>query len=118
MDDSDAPEKAVRLLEWMESKAVWWNRNLMRFRDARGLDSAGVGLWAQNQQPVSDGDHLCTIPKSALLSVRNTSIADVLEAEKLSGGLGLSFAVMFERALPASPWCAPPAPPSADCAQQ
>ena len=88
----------------MDRRGVWWNSSLMQFRDSR---ESGIGLWAQ--QPVSDGDHLCQLPKAALLSVRNTSIVDVLEAEELSGGLGLSFAVMFERALSDSPWCAHPA---------
>ena len=95
------PEKAMQLIEWMATKGAWWNSNFMQFRHSR---ESGIGLWAQ--QPVSDGDRLCQLPKAALLSVCNTNIADVLEAEELSGGLGLSFAVMFERALPESPWCA------------
>lgn len=100
------PDKASLLIEWMQKRSIWWNQELMLFAEATSSDdSAGIGLWAK--KAVRDGDHLCTIPKIALLSVRNTDIADLLESERLGGGLALTFAVCFERARgKESPWCA------------
>eukprot|EP00892_Ulva_mutabilis_P009447 jgi/Ulvmu1/6875/UM031_0080.1 len=84
--------------KWMSDAGIWWNTDLLRFTEAgpADADSAGFGLWAGKD--IDDDAHLCTIPKSALLSTRNTEIADLLEAEQLSGGLGLTFACAYERA--------------------
>lgn len=92
--------------DWLKCAGIWWDTELLRFREAKpsDTDSAGIGLWAA--KAIKYDDHLCTIPKSALLSTRNTAIADLLEAEELGGGLGLVFACMFEHArTTSSPWC-------------
>lgn len=92
--------------KWMKDAGVWWNTQMLRFAEAgpADVDSAGFGLWAGEH--VDDNAHLCTIPKKALLSTRNTEIADLLEAAELSGGLGLAFACMYERARAIkSRWC-------------
>lgn len=92
--------------KWMKDAGIWWNTELLRFAEAKpsDVDSAGFGLWAAKD--IQDNDHLCTIPKSSLLSIRNTAIADLLAEEELSGGLALVFACMFERARStSSPWC-------------
>lgn len=100
------PETALGLIEWMDAKSIWWNKDLMRFGDGSGLeDSGGTGLWAREH--VLADEQLCRIPKNALLSIRNTSIADLFEEAEVAGGLGLILAVMFERAQASSPWCAP-----------
>ena len=84
--------------KWMKETGIWYNTELLRFAEAgpADVDSAGFGLWANKD--IEENAHLCTIPKNALLSTRNTEIADLLEAEEISGGLGLSFACMYERA--------------------
>ena len=38
-----------------------------------------------------------SIPKESILSTKTTACAEMLEAEKLGGGLGLTVAVMYER---------------------
>jgi hypothetical protein len=94
-----------QLEEWMTGNGLKWESSAIKFVSADVLDSAGIAVSAITD--VSEGTHLCTIPKSAILSVRNTGIADVLELERLGGGLGLISAVMFERSRgSASPWCA------------
>jgi hypothetical protein len=102
------PDNVLLLQSWLQSNHVWWNQELMRFAEATNSDdSAGIGLWAIKS--VCDGDHLCSIPKAALLSIRTTEISDVLELEQLGGGLALSFTVCFERARGQdSQWCDPP----------
>lgn len=107
---SENKTKLAFMEEWMEGAGIWWDTDLLCFRQAKPSDpdSAGFGLWAA--KGIKEDDHLCTIPKSALLSTRNTAIADLLEAEELGGGLGLVFACMFEHARSTiSPWCEPTA---------
>jgi hypothetical protein len=45
---------------------------------------------------VPEGRTLAAIPRSAVLSVANSGLADVLKAERLGGGLALVAAVMYE----------------------
>ena len=42
---------------------------------------------------------LRSIPKSAILSCKTTACSEMLEAERLGGGLGLTVAIMYERAI-------------------
>ena len=48
---------------------------------------------------IAEGDTLCEVPKSAVLSMRNSAIADLIEQEQLGGGLGLILAVMYEASI-------------------
>ncbi|KAL0040401.1 hypothetical protein WJX77_006166 [Trebouxia sp. C0004] len=45
---------------------------------------------------VPEYDTLCEIPKEAVLSVRNSAIANLIEEEQLGGGLGLILSIMYE----------------------
>ncbi|CAL5222086.1 g4393 [Coccomyxa viridis] len=63
----------------------------------------GLGVFAV--RTVHEGDSLCTIPKTAVLSVKTSGIADLLEENKIRGGLGLIIAILYEMSLhTASPW--------------
>jgi hypothetical protein len=56
-------------------------------------------------QGINEGAVLVTIPKTAVLSVKNTSLAPFLEENRIGGGLGLVLACMHELALGTkSPW--------------
>ena len=55
-----------------------------------------MGLAVVARRGIKEGETLCRIPKSALLSIRNTGAADIIEEERLGGGLGLVFAVLYE----------------------
>jgi SET domain-containing protein 6 len=59
----------------------------------------GLALGVVATEDISEGRQLCLIPKSACLSIRTTSIADVLERERLGDGMGLVIAVAHEAAL-------------------
>ena len=47
---------------------------------------------------VPEGQTVAAIPRSTVLSVANSGLADVLAAERLGGGLALVAAVMYEAA--------------------
>lgn len=65
----------------------------------------GLGLGIIALKDIEEGRELCSIPKSACISIRTSGIADVLEQESLGGGLGLIVAVLYEMSLgKASPW--------------
>jgi len=67
-----------------------------------GIDG-GLGVFAAKN--ANKGDLLCVIPKAAVLSVKTSGIADMLEENKIRGGLGLIIAILYQMSLhSASPW--------------
>lgn len=67
-----------------------WGCNLLMI----GCSGAAWGITAASD--LSEGDLLCTIPKTAILSPKTTAIADLLRKERIGGGLALIAAVMYE----------------------
>ncbi|KAI9339216.1 hypothetical protein DFJ73DRAFT_779389 [Zopfochytrium polystomum] len=65
--------------------------------------SYAFSITAKDEVPV--GRALVTIPKTAVLSIKTTCVADLIEAAELGGSLGLAVAVMCEiERGPSSPW--------------
>lgn len=91
---------ARKLRTWLRESGIEWESSLLAVQ-ARGA-GCGFGVWAL--QDVSEGTVLCRIPKCAILSRRTTRIADILESEKIAGGLGLTIASMYEATCTTSPW--------------
>ncbi|KAG1672800.1 hypothetical protein FOA52_002788 [Chlamydomonas sp. UWO 241] len=84
----------------MRGMQISWDGGAISFV---GPEPGDFGVYAAADVP--EGAVLCTIPKSALLSVKNSEAAGLLEAEAMRGGLGLIVAVMYERAMGAkSKW--------------
>lgn len=87
---------------------ISWADDAIHLVDAAAggtLACGGLALGAVAARDLSPGDELCTIPKPACITLRTSSIADVLDAEQLGGGLGLTLAVLHEAALgEASKW--------------
>ena len=92
----------TRLSAWLEGAGITWDEALIQMRPAGG----GLGVFAVADVP--EGATLCEIPRRAVLSVRTSGAADLLEAHGIREGLGLAIAIMYELSLGArSPWCAP-----------
>ena len=92
------------LLSWFKEHQVAFDPDLIELKDDSFLYS-GEGLGVFARQDLEVNSILATVPKRAVLSVRNTSLADFLTENQIGGGLGLVFAVMHETGLgDASPW--------------
>ena len=88
-----------RLSQWLKSADISWEESLIQLRTLNG----SLGIFAVRD--VEEGAMLCEIPKSAVLSVQNTGIADLLKEHRIRGGLGVILAIMYEMSIgPQSPW--------------
>lgn len=81
------------LLTWLQSNNITWHQDIV---DIRGGDNGTAPFAIFAKQSIVGNESLCKIPKDVVLSVKNTKIADIIEAEQLGGGLGLILAIMFE----------------------
>ena len=89
---------------WLERVGITFAKNLITISSEDSLGH-GNGIRVAAKNGVHKGDVLCVIPKSSILSVRTTGIADILEKENYDGGLGLTIALMYEVGLGrASAW--------------
>ncbi|KAH6563191.1 hypothetical protein BASA50_003888 [Batrachochytrium salamandrivorans] len=88
------------LEEWFVENKIQYDKENMQIQYN---DLVGFSVVAKNVLDVNS--ILCSIPKEAILSVKNCGIADILEEQELQGALGLTVALMFERSIgTASPW--------------
>lgn len=85
----DARPAALQAFEgWMRSQGITWDTDRVALRaGAPGCAHQGWAVYAQ-AGGIAEGDHLCNIPKDAVLSVRTTAFADMINQERLGGGLG------------------------------
>lgn len=109
------------ILQWLKSVGIWWDEALVEIRGGCS-NCSGPALGVFALRDITEDQLLCVIPRTAILSPRTTQLAQILEAEKLGGGLALTIAVMYEASLGiASKWCVPPLllvlllPPSGCC---
>jgi len=95
----------------MREMGITWDENAVRligpnaFPDRGVMRCTGAALGIVAARDILEGEELCSIPTSACITIHTTSIADIIEAEELGGGLGLVVAVMHEMGQgPNSPW--------------
>jgi hypothetical protein len=86
-------DQLTRLIQWLKKAGISWNEDRVLLRPCRD----GLGVVAV--EDIEEGKELCVIPKTAVLSVKNTGIADILEEHRIRGGLGLIIAIMYELGL-------------------
>lgn len=85
--------------EWLDRRGVVVNDAAIEIRDV----ASSWGIFAR--QDVQEGTLLGWIPCTAVLSTKNTDIADLLEREGIESGLALVVAVAYERRRGnSSPW--------------
>ena len=88
-----------RLEQWLDSVGISIETDRVRVRATEG----GLGVFAVTT--IHEGESLCSIPKAAVLSVKTSGVASLLEENKIRGGLGLIIAILYEMSLhAASPW--------------
>ena len=78
---------------WMHNNGIVWNPSTVTL--CGGINGE-VDFAVAAARAVAEHDTLCQIPKEAVLSVRNSAIADLIEEEQLGGGLGLILCIMYE----------------------
>ena len=97
-----ANSKLDHLQQWLQDHGIRWDRTAVSLRGGAPAETSFSVLALLG---IPEGDTLCEIPKNAVLSVRNSAAADIIETEQLGGGLGLILAIMFELSLGAeSTW--------------
>ncbi|KAJ3199322.1 hypothetical protein HDU67_002908, partial [Dinochytrium kinnereticum] len=89
----DGKPAALRadLLRWFEAESIAFDADLL---DVRCDRTASFSVHAKKS--IATGMTVATIPKSAVLSVRNCGIADRLDEDGLGGTMALAIALMFE----------------------
>lgn len=91
-----------KLQQWMRANGIAWDRAAVSISGGMS-DNEGFSVYATKD--IAESHTLCEIPKDAVLSVRNTAAAEIIETEQLGGGLGLILAIMYELSLGvASKW--------------
>lgn len=83
--------------DWMRNAGIQWDDSLIEIRGGSvGTLEPGWGVFAK--VGLQEGSRLCVIPKTAVLSIVTSSIAEIIDVERLRGGLGLVLAVAVEKA--------------------
>ncbi len=85
--------KLAGLEAWMHNNGIVWNPSTVSLC---GGTKGEVDFAVAAARDVAEHETLCEIPKEAVLSVRNSAIADLIEEEQLGGGLGLILSIMYE----------------------
>jgi len=89
------------LRNWMRANRIRWDEEAIEIRSSvEGLSGMAMGVFASRD--ISAGEILCTIPKETCLTVKTSSISEILQGEGLDGQLGLIVAVLHEWSLGAS----------------
>lgn len=86
--------KLKSLEDFFTENGVWYNKSVLKLlydKDLGGFDVVCIDAEAAKL-----GDVLCRIPKEAILSVKTTAVSSVLDEFKVTGGLGLTIALLFE----------------------
>jgi hypothetical protein len=79
------------LLEWFHKNGITWDDNAIKICSG---ESNGFSVIAVNNLSVDQS--VCSIPKTAILSAKTSSISNIIEKEELGGGLGLTLCLMYE----------------------
>lgn len=89
------------LLQWFDAAGIELILSLIAFEAMPTCAStpSQCACLVRAVEDIADGDLLGVIPKRVVLSIRTTSIADLIQQERLGGGLGLILAIMHEASL-------------------
>jgi hypothetical protein len=82
---------------WMKGVGISWEPSISFAAGCAGCSGPAWGVFAADN--ITAGQKLCVIPKTAVISIKSTGIADVLRKEGIKGGLGLTIAILYEWAI-------------------
>ncbi|KAF9954728.1 hypothetical protein BGZ72_004336 [Mortierella alpina] len=77
-------------LAWAEENEILWDKDAIEIREGKH----GLGIYAKKN--LEAGFEAIQVPKSVVLSVVSTGIANLLEDEDIEGYVGLTLACMYE----------------------
>ncbi|KAF9933911.1 hypothetical protein FBU30_004079 [Linnemannia zychae] len=77
-------------LAWSEENNISWDKDAIEIRESK----FGLGVFAKRN--LDAGYEAIQVPKSIVLSVESTGIANLLEEEDIEGYVGLTLACMYE----------------------
>ncbi|KAG0274441.1 hypothetical protein BGZ95_009792 [Linnemannia exigua] len=77
-------------LAWAEENNIHWDKDAIEIREGKH----GLGIYAKKN--LDAGYEAIQVPKSIVLSVESTGIANLLEEEDIEGYVGLTLACMYE----------------------
>ncbi|KAG0050008.1 hypothetical protein BGZ90_007180 [Linnemannia elongata] len=77
-------------LTWAEENNIQWDKDAIEVREGKH----GLGIYAKKN--LDAGYEAIQVPKSIVLSVESTGIANLLEEEDIEGYAGLTLACMYE----------------------
>ncbi|KAG4105494.1 RuBisCO-cytochrome methylase [Neocallimastix lanati (nom. inval.)] len=94
MSNENSKTTLSLLFEWFEKVGITYDKEYLDIDyHVRGTGD-GLGIVALKDIP--KGIVVCKIPKSSILSVKTSSIANILDENCLYGGIGLAIALMYE----------------------
>ncbi|KAF9096999.1 hypothetical protein BGX23_010042 [Mortierella sp. AD031] len=83
-------QNVAAFLAWAEENGIHWDKDAIEIREGKH----GLGIYAKKNL---DAEYeAIQVPKSIVLSVESTGIANLLEEEDIEGYVGLTLAVMYE----------------------
>lgn len=98
------PEYLKELEIWLKENEIEWDDSIIRIEVDQQTDisteisgRAPIGIYAQKE--LHEGDIICRIPKTAILSPKTCSISDMFDNFDIGGSIALSIAVMYEKSL-------------------
>ncbi|KAG0247893.1 hypothetical protein BG011_000765 [Mortierella polycephala] len=80
-------------LTWAEENEILWDKDAIEIRQG----NHGFGVYAKKN--LGEGYEAIQVPKSIVLSVASTGIANLLEEEDIEGYVGLTIAALYELSL-------------------
>ncbi|KAG0204609.1 hypothetical protein BGX28_003515 [Mortierella sp. GBA30] len=86
-------------LVWAEENEILWDKSAIEVKEGKH----GLGVYAKKR--LDAGVEVIQVPKSIVLSVETTGIANLLEDDEIEGYIGLTLGCMYEQSRDAqSPW--------------
>lgn len=88
---------------WLRQNGVEWNTQAIELHIINNHNAAAnsnqSSMMIRSKTAIAKGSTLAIIPKSIILSARNSAIGSLLKKNRIGGGLALVLVVMYEISL-------------------